>query len=203
RIGDLKKSNLFPYEFNLPEAISFPEDFWKDVIKLYKDTVTDGLEREIALFLADGELVVTETKQGDEKSVKSNHTVSVKYTPHPTKREYFRKEVLIDNKLSKRREIYYKRAPKVVSVEYLFNMHTHPKTEYGFSFFSSQDLKSMIESNAVISGLITDKLWLLVRTDKADINDILNNEDLSVENLKEKMKFVVYCAEFNRKAIKQ
>ena len=54
-----KQSNVYPFTYNLPEAISFPADFWEDVVKIYKMTLKDGLERAISVFWADGELILT------------------------------------------------------------------------------------------------------------------------------------------------
>jgi len=76
--------NIFNYLYNnLPSSITFPEDFWKDVFKIYKQTNQDGLERAIALFWADGELVLTSVVKGDDQSVRSSHNVRVNYVPHP------------------------------------------------------------------------------------------------------------------------
>jgi hypothetical protein len=203
-----RESNIYPFSYNLPSSIFFPSDFWKDVIGIYKQTSTDGLERAISVFWADGELTLTSVVKGDERSVKSSHGVRVNYTPHPTKKEYFRRELMIDGKITKRTDVYYKKAPKKVSVEYLFNLYTHPSQEIQgknfYGFFSLQDINSFISSKAVITGLVTDKLFLLVRT--SDTPSVLSNitqEDITIENLKENLKIGVYEAEFNKKAFKK
>lgn len=205
-----RESGVYPFPYNLPSAISFPRDFWKDVFKIYKETDQDGLERAIALFWADGELVLTSVVKGDDQSVKSSHNVMVNYAVHPTKQGYFRREVMIDGKVTKRTDVYHKKAPKKVSVEYLFNMHTHPAQKFNgkkvYSFFSLQDIKSLILSQAVVTGLVTDKLWLLVRTSETPANIKFENftdADMTVENLTEKFKLGVYEAEFNKKAVKK
>ncbi len=205
-----KESGVYPFSYNLPSSITFPEDFWKDVFKIYKATDQDGLERAIALFWADGELVLTSVVKGDNESVKSSHNVRVNYVPHPTKQEYLRRELIVDNKVTKKTDVYYKKAPKKVTVEYLFNMHTHPAQEFNgkkvYGFFSLQDIKSLILSKAVVTGLITDKLWLLVRTNETPSNIKFGNftdADITITNLKEKFKLGIYEAEFNKKAIKK
>jgi hypothetical protein len=203
-----RESKVFPYSFNLPEVIQLPSDFWKQVSKIYMDTNRDGKERAISLFWADGELVLTSVVKGDERSVKSKHALNIKYEQHPTRKGYLRKELIVDGKVKKRKDVYYKKAPKKVIVEYLFNMHTHPPhinqegiKKYGF--FSSQDIKSFLSSNAIVTGLVTDRLWLLVRTSESLSNLNIEQSDITSQNLKEKFSFVVYMAEFNKNAVKQ
>jgi hypothetical protein len=205
-----RESGVYPFPYNLPSSITFPGDFWKDVFKIYKETDQDGLERAIALFWADGELVLTSVVKGDDQSVRSSHNIRVNYVVHPTKQGYLRRELMIDGKVTKRTDVYHKKAPKKVTVEYLFNMHTHPAQEFNgkkvYSFFSLQDIKSLILSQAVVTGLVTDKLWLLVRTSETPSNIKFENftdADVTIENLKEKFKLGVYEAEFNKKAIKK
>jgi hypothetical protein len=198
-----QESKVYPFEYNLPQAISFPETFWKDVIKIYKQTLKDGHERAISVFWADGDVILTSVIRGSESQVKSNNSVSVKYEQHPTKKEYARKRIIINNKTVKQKDIYYKKVPEQVSVQYLFNMHTHPKHDFGYSFFSKQDIVSLINSGAVMTALITDKLWVLMRTSDTPDSVSLEDADMSVETLKENMKLGVYVAEFNRNAIKQ
>ena len=203
-----RESKVFPYSFNLPEIITLPTDFWGQVTKIYKQTDSDGKERAISLFWADDELVLTSVVKGDERSVSSKHNVNVKYVNHPTKKEYLRRELLVDGKVRKRKDIYYKKVPKKISVKYLFNMHTHPAHIYSdgtkrYGFFSLQDIKSFLLSNAVVTGLVTDKLWLLVRTSETpnDVGSILET-DITLENLKERFNIVVYSAEFKKNALR-
>lgn len=198
-------AGVYPAEYELPDAITFPSDFWKQTIQLYKYTRSDGLERAISVFWADGDLIVSSIVKGNEKSVTPKNNVSVKYSQHPTKREYARKEVFVDNKRYSRRDVYYKKIPKQVEVKYLFNMHTHPphklsdgKTYY--SFFSAQDIKSLVKSNAVITGMIGDKLWLLFRTNSTPSNvEHLTDKDVTVQHLTQTLNIAIYSGEFKKK----
>jgi hypothetical protein len=203
KIVEWNKSKVYPFPYNLPQAISFSPDFWEEVIKIYKVTLKDGKERAISVFWADGELILTSVVQGDEKSVTSKHSVNVRYIPHPTKKEYFRKEVMIDGRVEKRKDIYYKKAPKKIEVQYIFNMHTHPEHEQGYSFFSKQDIDSLLSSGAILTGLVTDKLWILVRTSDTPEVCRLEEKNISPKTLREDMKLGVYCAEFNRNAVRE
>jgi len=208
KINGLKEDGLFPFEYNLPQAISLPESFWKEVISIHKMTLKDGLEREVSVFLVDGELIFTSVIKGNESSVTSRHNISVKYVQHPTRKGYFRKDIYMDGSIYKRRDVYYKDAPKKVSIQYLFNLHTHPKHvfedgQYPFSFVSKQDMISQLRSKAIVSGLVTDKMWLFVRTNNSPDVITMEETNISVDTLKVDMKMVIYCAELFKKAIRQ
>ena len=206
KIVELKKQNLYPYTFNLPQAISFPFDFWDELIKIYRRTNNDGLERAFSVFWADGEIILTEVKTGSDRMVKSGGSIQVKYSQHPTKRGYARKELFVDEKSIKRKDVYYRDIPKTLVVQYLFNIHTHPKhiDENGnvyYNFFSAQDIKSWISSKAIMTGLITDKLWVLIRSDKTlgDVETLVDSQ-ITPQFLEENLHIGVYKADFNGKA---
>ena len=206
KIVELKKQNLYPYTFNLPQAISFPFDFWDELIKIYKKTNSDGLERAFSVFWADGEIILTEVKTGSDRMVKSGGSIQVKYSQHPTKKGYARKELLVDEKVLKRRDVYYKNIPTTLTVQYLFNIHTHPKhiDENGkvyYNFFSAQDIKSWISSKAIMTGVVTDGLWILIRSDKTrkDIENLVDKQ-ITPQFLEDDLYIGVYRAEFNKKA---
>jgi hypothetical protein len=204
KLKSWKSAGVFPYTYNLPYSISFPKDFWDRIVKIQKQTLRDGNERAMSVYWADGELVVAPIETGNSKSVTTRGNISVKYEPHPTRKGYFRKEIVLNSSLYKRTDVYHKNAPKKVEVEYLFNMHTHPqhKDERGeiyYNFFSAQDIKSLIQTNVAISGVITDKLWLLIRTNKTPNNlNHLNDNDITIEHLN-KLQFGLYCGEFYKK----
>ncbi len=206
KIVDLRKSNIYPYQDNLPQAISFPYDFWKDLIKIYRRTDKDGLERAFSIFWADGEILFTEVKTGTDRMVKSGGTIQVKYSHHPTRQGYARKELYIDEKLAKRKDVYFKNVPRSLEVQYLFNIHTHPKhtkenVNPYYNFFSAQDIKSLISSKAIMTGLVTNKFWLLVRTNKTpdSVEKLVDSEvtPFYVENI---LKMGLYIADFSKKA---
>lgn len=204
-----KEANVFPSEYNLPKEISFPTDFWDRITKIQKQTVGDGNERAISIYWADGDLVVSPIVTGNDKSVTTRGNISVKYSPHPTRKEYYRKEVILNSSVYKRTDVYYKKAPKEVQVSYLFNMHTHPQhmdtlgNPY-YNFFSAQDIRSLLSSNVAITGLITDKLWILIRTNITPSNiDKLEDKDINIETLNNTLHIGVYCGEFYKKLSKQ
>jgi len=205
RLIKLRSSSIYPYDFNLPKAISFSYDFWKEVKRAYKYTYKDGLERAFSVFWADGEIIFTEVKTGSSKMVRSGGSIEVKYSHHPTKKGYARKELYLDQKLLKKADLYHTKVPKKLEVQYLFNIHTHPrhisksKKEY-YNFFSAQDIKSLISSKAIVTGLITDKVWLLIRTDKTprDVNYLLDSQ-VTPNYLENDLHMGLYKADFGKK----
>lgn len=205
KIVELRAENIYPYSSNLPKAIQFPNDFWRDLIRIYKETNNDGLERAFSIFYADGDIVFTEVKTGSDRMVKSGGSIQVKYSHHPTRENYARKELYIDNRIVKKRDIYYKDVPKALEVQYLFNIHTHPKhitedyTQY-YNFFSAQDIKSLLSSKAIMTGLVTDRLWIIIRTNLTPSSlDSLTDLQVTPEYLENTLHIGVYVAEFNRK----
>lgn len=206
KIIDLRKSNIYPFNDNLAESISFPNDFWDDLIKIFKKTDKDGLERAFSIFWADGEIVFSEVKTGSDRMVTSGGSIQVKYSHHPTRQGYARKEVILNDSVLKRKDVFYEKVPKSLDVQYLFNIHTHPKhtTDDGkvyYNFFSAQDIKSLISSKAVITALITDKLWLLIRTKStpSDVSNLLDSQ-VTPEYVQNTLHMGLYKANFNNKA---
>lgn len=200
------ESGIFPYESELPETITFPDDFHRRLDKLRQETLHDGLERGISIFWLDGDLVVSSVIIGDNKSVTINNNIRVNYLP-TSKPDYFDKVVYVDDKVYSKERIYYKKIPKSVDLKYLFNLHTHPphgdKTNPYYSFFSLQDLKSLLASGAIITGMIGSKIWLLVRTKKTprELNNFEESE-ITEQSLINRLNIAVYHGEFYQKLVK-
>lgn len=195
-------SRTYPYSYELPDEITFPTDFWSEIIKLYKATRADEFERAIAVFWADGELILSSTIKGNRRSVSPKSKIEVKYS-HSRHKGYFTKDVFLDGKKYSSREIYHKNAPSQVEVKYLFNMHTHPPHEMTdgsnyYSFFSVADIKSLLESKVVITGMIGDKFWLLFRTNRtpSTINNPKNNAEMNMEFLSKELHIEIYSGDF-------
>jgi hypothetical protein len=204
KLKEWNNTRSLPYDYELPDEITFDSDFWSRVIKLYKATRADGYERAISVFWADGDLILSSVVKGTKKSVRPNNKVKVTYKPSRHK-GYYKKIVYLDDKKYSEKDVYHKRVPKKIEVKYLFNMHTHPphtRVDGGtyYSFFSLQDLKSLIGSNAVITGMISDKLWILIRTNQTPT--VLNNfkeSEISEKSLEERLNIAVYSGEFKQK----
>jgi hypothetical protein len=206
RILKLRRSGIYPYTGDLSQSISFTKDFWDDLVKIYKQTDIDGLERAFSIFWADEEVIFTKVKTGSNKMVKSGGTIQVKYSHHPTKRFYARKELYVDGRIIKKRDVYQAKVPKKLEVQYLFNIHTHPKHiskngDVYYNFFSAQDIKSLISSKAIVTGLVTNKLWLLFRTSKSpSCVDSIVDAQMTPDYVVEKLHMGLYSASFNKRA---
>ena len=205
KLEDWKNAKRYPYTYELPEAISLSPKVHSEFIRLFKLTRSDGKERAITLWLVDREVIVSSVTKGSSKSVTPKSSIQVKYDK-THKPEYFDRKVYVDGKLYSKRRMHYKKIPKKVDIKYLFNMHTHPphtdpttgKTYY--SFFSLQDIKSLISSQAIVSGMIGDKIWLLVRTSRTpSIAHECDEHKFNSQVLFEQYGLVTYTGDFKQK----
>lgn len=195
-----------PYEYELPDSISFDEGFWKRITQIHNETKNDNFERAFAIFWADGELIITGTTKGTTSSVTTNSIVTVKYSQSRHK-GYLTKQIIVDSEIYSSKDVYFKNVPSKIEVKYLFNIHTHPvhmiNGQERYGFFSFTDINTLVNSNAIITGMIGDKLWILFKTNKTP--KVLNNyeeSEISIESLTEKIKLGVYSGEFGKKLIR-
>ena len=207
-IESWKKAGRFPYTYELPEKISFSPRVHTEFIKLFKATRSDRHERAITLWLVDSEIIVSSVIKGTTKQVTPKSNISIKYdkTSRP---DYFDRKLYVDNKLYSKKRLYYKRIPKKVQIQYLFNMHTHPPHSRDdgsvfYSFFSLQDVRSLVKSGAVLSGMIGDKLYLMVRTMKtpSTVHEF-DERLLSPDTLYSEFGIVTYIGSFKEKLQRQ
>ena len=162
------------------------------------------MERAVSVYWADGELVLSKVIKGTEDSVTTNSNIKISYTQSIHK-GYLKKEIFVDNSLYSTRDVYYKNVPEKIDLRYLFNMHTHPKhslsdgTHY-YGIFSAQDIRSLVDSNSTISGLIRDDFTLIFKTNKSITNaNNLEDKDITLQTLTNKYGFVVYQGQFKGK----
>jgi len=200
KLVEWENKKIFPYEYELPQSILFPSEFSTKVINLYKLTRKDGLERSVSIYYVDGNLVFSSVTTGNTRFVRSNSNIKVEYK-RSRNPEYYTKIIYVDNSIYSKRDIYYKRVPKSIEIKYLFNMHTHPPHKqdnlYYYSFFSATDIKSLLNTKAIMTGLITDKLIFAIRTkDSLHDSSNLSDSDITKESLTNKYKFVIYEGDF-------
>lgn len=223
KMREWKTAGIYPSKLSLPDAITFPEEFWIRVIRLFKVTRDDGFERSISVFWVDGELILTSVKKGTKSSVSSGASIKVAYEPilKNGKYDYFWRKVWVNEKIYSKKSVYYKRVPKQLEKPiYLFNMHTHPphglgsgysevekpdvggdyKGRNAYSYWSAQDIRSFLSSGAVITGVITDKLHMLMRSSSSPSSaDNFQDIQVSREFLNNEMSFGVYEGDFKKK----
>ncbi len=210
KLAEWSRLRSYPAYSVLPSALVFPSEFWSRVTEIARHTRNDGHERAVTVWWADGEFVVTENVRGDTSSVLiPEHKLLVQYKPlQGTK--YAERIITVNNDVYSKRtlSLYEMQKIKKVEVHYLFNMHTHPpyiETQSGkhvYSLFSSTDLKGFLTSNAAVTGLVTDVLWILMKTNRSPLD--FNGEPsliVTPEMLTNELGLKVYRAEFGRSAI--
>jgi hypothetical protein len=191
-----------PYPHELPRLITFPQEFWSRIIQLFKETRGDGLERAVSVFWADGELVVTPTTTGTANKVLSSSEISVTYTKS-THTGYLQRKITVNGKVYSKRDVASSKVPKKVSIQYLFNLHTHPPHQNSgvsnYSFFSEIDIDSFLSSSALVTGMIGDRLWLLFKTNKTPPTSTLIDGQINANTLTNQLQLAVYEGEFKSK----
>lgn len=215
------KTQTYPNAYLLPKYISFPSDFWKQVILLYKETLSDRLERSISVFLWEQEYIFASKVTGDSSKVEIRGQIKVAYEQKDKGSPFiFYRKIWIDDKLYSQKEISQNQVPKKIDKPlYLFHLHTHPPHDktggyyveksntagdyigrYGYSYWSAQDIKTFINSQPTITGLITDKFRILIKTNLTPrkISEITDDE-ISAEKLKNEFNLIEYVGVFGEK----
>jgi hypothetical protein len=191
-----------PYEYELPEVITFPPEFWTKLIRLYKETRSDEHERAVSVFWVDGELVITPTTIGNRRMVQSNSEIKVIYGASKYK-GYSERKILVNDKVYSTKDVSVSKVPKKIEIQYLFNLHTHPphssNGQTHYSFFSEIDLNSFLASKALITGMIGDRLWLLFKTNKTPAANTLKDAQINRNTLTNQLSLAVYEGEFKGK----
>lgn len=199
-----KKSGGFPMEYELPQSILIDPKITSKLIKLYKLTRSDEFERAISLYWADGEYVISDENRGNRESITPNSRIEVKYVPM-SKVGYYKREIYLNGKKYSSKELYHTKVPKVIEVHYLFNFHTHPPHfdstgAARYSFFSAQDIKSLVKSGSVLSGMVGDKVWLIMRTAQTPTAiEHLTDYQINMEFLIKELHIAVYTGEFKKR----
>ncbi len=226
RLQKWRGDGVYPAKYSLPDAITFPHDFWQKVISLYKQTSSDAHERAISVFWVDGELVLTDVVRGGKSSVQSKNQIKIAYEPilRKGRYDYYKRKIWVDDKIYSQREVYHKKVPKKLDPPlYLFNMHTHPPHELNsgyharksnlagdyvgqnaYGYWSAQDIRSLLSSGAVVTGLVTDIFHFLIRTSDTPASaDSLNDGIVTKDYLADNMSIGVYEGRFGEKIVRQ
>jgi hypothetical protein len=210
KLADWSVHRSYPSYNVLPSVLVFPSEFWTRVTEIARHTVGDGHERAVTVWWADGEFVVTENIRGDTASVNiPENRIAVQYKPLSGTNRAERVITINNDVYSKRSiSIYDMNKIKRVEVQYLFHMHTHPPRvdtttdQHTYALFSSIDLKGFLTSTAAMTGLVTDELWVLAKTNRSP-RDFDGEPSLVVtpDMLTSQLGLKVYHAEFGRGAV--
>jgi hypothetical protein len=153
----------------LPYCLSMQNTFWQKTKELHEYTLKDGHEYAVSVWWAAGDVVVTPPERGDTESVTSNYTLSIQYDPVDS--VYASKTVSVNGQVVFTQSIRYEDIQKEGKSAILFHLHTHPPYYIGetqpenrrYAFFSAVDIQSFLLSNSAIFGVITDKVYLMIK----------------------------------------
>ncbi len=164
-----REAKRFPPKSGWPTNIQMSGSAWDSIRKLYLLTNQDNHEYETSMFFADGDTYMTQPYRGTTNSVSAKHSIQVRFVPDQGRKVY-NKLVEIDGRVVDKDVVKPEKLPKKTQLGFLFNIHTHPRHvnmagQVTYSFFSDTDIRSLLSSDAIISGLITDSFWLVGKTD--------------------------------------
>jgi hypothetical protein len=164
-------ANRFPPRSGYPRYIYFDDAAWEGINRLYNLTNMDQHEYETSLFYVEGDTFPTTPLRGSTHQVNANHNLEVKYKVNETKR-MFERYIIIDGQTQDKSLISPDKLNRNTEAGFLFNIHTHPEHINGngqttYSFFSDTDIRSLLGSPAMVTGLITDAFWMVCKTDEA------------------------------------
>ncbi|MDA9865583.1 hypothetical protein N9C96_02795, partial [bacterium] len=164
-----KEFNKFPPLSGWPKEITLDTQAWSGIQRLYNLTQMDNFEYESSFFYVEGETFITTPKRGTRENVTADHSLQVKYEVNKKRKLYYQ-NVIIDGKVVSKKGIRPDKLPQKTDIGFLFNIHTHPEhvnynNQVTYSFFSDTDIRSLIGSSAIVTGLVTDSFWLVAKTD--------------------------------------
>jgi hypothetical protein len=164
-----KEFDKYPPKSGWPKQITLDSDAWDGIQRLYNLTQMDNYEYESSFFYVEGDTFITTPQRGTRENVTANHSLQVKYEVNKKRKLYYR-NVIIDGKTVSKTAVKPEKLPKKTDIGFLFNIHTHPEhvnynDQVTYSFFSDTDIRSLLASSAMVTGLVTDSFWLAAKTD--------------------------------------
>jgi hypothetical protein len=165
-----RDAKRYPPSTAWPREISLDTKAWEGIQKLYNHTRMDGHEYETSFFFVEGETFLTTPMRGTTDQVTASHSLQVKYEIDQHRRVYYR-NIIIDGKPMSKSAVKPSQLTKDTQIGFLFNIHSHPEHinalgQVTYSFFSDTDIRTLLGSDVIVAGLITDSFWLVAKTDK-------------------------------------
>lgn len=213
-------SNSLPFDSDWDKIVNISSQVRDMIRTLFKYTSSDKNEYASSLFFVNSDSFLTPPIKGSRSSVDIRNQIDV--TIRQTSQNYAERVVLSDRKVIEKKSIKISQLPKSIKTGFLANFHTHPPHNETkspqYTFFSETDINSLLNSNKLCLGLITDEIWLVCKTRSSrltsgkNINEIFNemrtkgiffqNDPQLVEKIKSSWKnlgFVFYRGKFNTK----
>lgn len=203
-------SKYFPLWSALPPQFILSYEFWEKAAQIKRYTEEDGRERAISVWSIYKQIVITEIVRGSESKVTTNDRIQVKFEAIKGKQAYTR-FVYVNGKENERITIPVDKMPrnqKEAELRYLFNVHTHPphkvanivESKTYYSYFSQTDINSLLNSSAIMTGLITDKVTFLIKTRQTPKDHGLKQGEHPDEAyIRDKLRIAEYEADFTEK----
>ncbi len=160
-----RKLGSLPSASGWPDKVMLSTGSWKKLSDIMGYTRGDGYEYAVNLFHVDNEILVTPYTRGTRENVTTHDSIQIRYEPRD--KNYFEKKVFVNSKQVQSETIPAQKVPKKIEITYLFNVHTHPIQEDSYSFFSGTDIRSFLASDTLAMGLLTDRLWLVGKTNSS------------------------------------
>lgn len=218
KLSKFQSFDRLPNSYFWPYNIYVSKEIWEIIKKLRKWTDSVNTEYASTILNIDNQIIATPFTKGDATSVTSFHSIQLKYVPYS--QTGLKKEIYIDDKLQTISSINITQKPKKSTIQTVFNIHSHPtyinqEGQKTYSFFSPVDINTLIHTNQVMMGVVTDMFWLVCKTDKTiktigqngvDMLYKISNTAFSGEKfldnvIKQEMKdwgLVFYKAEFSK-----
>lgn len=179
-----------------------------------------GYEHSATLAYIVDKLYVSSLLSGSWTSVTTQMHIQVKHDVEDE--QHVIQQRLLNRRLVEKRKYSYSELNRLGKLEFgfLLNMHTHPQhsighQKIGYGFYSSTDIRSLLSSGLYISGLVTDRLWLLCKTSLSKMPEadalarISLAEHLGIDKMVQQSKldlvpngFVIYTARFGETLIR-
>jgi hypothetical protein len=152
-----------------PSKIYLAPRFWDSIIALNGLTRSENTEYALSVLDIEGKMYTSRPMSGEAQSIQISHQYGKKYRQEKNGNIY--QEIMLDGEKVDEYKISRSQANNILKGGVLFNLHTHPqhidfRGNPTYSFFSVQDFLSFIGSTKTLMGLVTDKFWLVGKTDK-------------------------------------
>jgi hypothetical protein len=173
---------LYPEESLWPEKIFLNSVINDNISKLFNYTNKYNKEYESSYFYIGNSLVHSPPFEGSDRVLNTRHSLKITIEFDTLNNIYLR-NIYIDSFLLSQNTFESANFKFNNDIGYFFNIHTHPildKSQNRYTFFSPTDINSLINSPSLLAGLVTDKVWLVCKTNKlvdhleSSDNDLLN-----------------------------
>ncbi len=161
-----KTAGRYPESAVLPKTITFGPEFWRAVKSAESETKLNGVEFGFSIFALGEKLFFSDLQKGTSDKITTTHKILVSSKQIDVGTAERKTE--IDSRTVATERVSITDAAKSPRIDFLFNLHTHPAHkvmgENRYGFYSETDIATFISNELEVIGLVTDKLWLILKT---------------------------------------